>query len=154
MSTALVAVGNPLMGDEGIGIQIIEWFWKHPKMTQTFDCLEISGSLFELIDLVSHYSKIIFVDCAFMGALPGKLRRFQISHIQSLKTSSPFSLHSNDLIDDLQTALTLNANATDSIILYGIEPAYVGPRPSLSPDLFEKIPLYAQTILQDFDQRI
>ena len=73
-SVAVVGVGNPLMGDDGVGIAVIRELARQslPAHVALFDA---GTSLLDILPEVAHCERIILVDCCRAGGEPGTLCR-------------------------------------------------------------------------------
>jgi len=146
---AVVALGNPLMGDEGVGPAILDLLRDDPRLPSSVDLIDTSGFILTALHALKGRRKVVFVDCAFMGETPGALRRFLPSQARSEKSLPGLSLHEGDLLKMLETARSLDATA-EEVVIYGIEPARVGPRQGLSPELCGNLEKYAESVLDEF----
>ena len=151
--TIVIGLGNPLMGDEGIGIVLIE------KLTELADQGKIPGAEniqfhdggvggMNLLHTIAGRKKAILIDCARMGAEPGTIRRFTPDQVQTIKKLAHLSLHEVDILKVIELARQLN-ECPDQIVFFGIEPAEITQRMDLSEPLKAQIDHYMQAILED-----
>lgn len=126
----IIGVGNPLMGDDGLGIVAAERLaaldW--PPGIEVLD--GGTGGL-TLLDLLAGARGVILLDAVAMGAAPGTLRRFTAADLADLPAQAPgLSLHGGGLGEVL--ALARELGSLPSLVLFGVEPASVELRIGLS----------------------
>ena len=146
---AVVALGNPLMSDEGVGPAVLNLLRHDPRRPSSLELIDTGGSILSALHALKGRDKVVFVDCARMGLAPGALRRFLPPEVRSQKSLAGLSLHEGDLLKMLETADTLEANAKE-VVIYGIEPVQMGPGEGLSPELSANLQKYADDILREF----
>ena len=147
---AVVALGNPLMGDEGVGPVILERLRLHSRLSPQVDLLDTSGSIMGALHALKDRRKVVFLDCALMGLKPGDYRRFLPSQVKTGKIMPGLSLHEGDLLRMLETARLLGESA-EEVVIFGIEPARLEPGQGLSDVLTAKMAEYTDEILCEFD---
>ncbi len=69
-SILVMGVGNYLMGDEGIGVQVIQEMIKH-KLPDYVDILDGGTGGFLLLNCFEAYSTVIFIDATMDGKPAG-----------------------------------------------------------------------------------
>ena len=80
---AVVGVGNILMGDEGIGVKVVEELRKErlPEGVELFD----GGTAFHvLVDDLIDFDKLIIVDAVLGGESPGTIYRFEFGELEEM----------------------------------------------------------------------
>ncbi len=146
---AIIALGNPLMGDEGIGVFILERLRRDSRLPLSVDLIDTAGSILTALHSLSHHHKVVFLDCALMGEVPGTIRRFLPGQVKSEKTLPRLSLHEGDLLEMLETAKNLGESA-EEVVIYGIEPEFMSPKIGLSETLAKNLQGYIDGILGEF----
>jgi hydrogenase maturation protease len=149
MNTAVIGLGNPLIGDEGIGVVLIA------KLQELYDCSgidcrDIGTSVFSLIHVLEGKTKAVIVDCALMGKQPGTMERFTPEEVTSVKKFLHFSLHEGDLFGILQVAGSFWHHQPE-IVFFGIEPASLVAGEELSTVLEEKIPMFLELLAKELE---
>ena len=89
--TAVIGVGNILMGDEGIGVRAIQAL-EHESLPKDVTLIDGGTAFPALAGDLTDYSKLIIVDAVNGGASPGTIYRFQLEEIlkgQSQTQSEP-----------------------------------------------------------------
>jgi len=146
----VMGVGNPLMGDDGVGKHIIELLAEHllPPNVK----IENAGLPgWELPAWLEGWSNVILVDAIQMGESPGSWRRLLPEQMRLEMEHDAFSLHQPDLACGLALAEALDI-LPENLILYGIEPAAVNPGETLSAAVRLSLPDVVASILDDLEK--
>jgi hydrogenase maturation protease len=137
----LVGVGTYAMGDDGIGLRIVEEIARRGLATD-FEAVDLSGSGFGLLDCFTADTEgILIVDAVRMGAAPGAHRLFAPDDVESRKVLAGISTHEGDLLQVIELGRSLGCPVPPIRIL-GIEPAVVAPGMELSPVLAARLDAY------------
>ncbi len=127
----IIGLGNPLLGDEGIGVALVralaELYADDPRV----ECLDLGTGGMAILHVLERRRKAVFLDCALMGEAPGTLRRFTPAEVRDCQSSSRCSLHEGNLLEVLALAGELQTLPRD-IAIFGIEPLTLEPGLSLS----------------------
>ena len=146
MGRILVAgVGNPLMSDEGIGVRLVSDLAKLADRFPDVDFADLGTAGPSVVHALAGYHKVIFVDCAFMGEMPGTIRRFTPADVRSKADRRRSSLHQGDLLASIDLAHALG-ECPEEIVIFGIEPETVRPGEALSATLRKRLEGYVRTI--------
>lgn len=149
----VVGVGNLLMGDEGIGIRLLELLQESLPHLPDVDLVDVATSGARLLHAVAGRRKAIIVDCAFQGTAPGTLSRSNPEALRSIKELSGLSLHEGDVLEALHLSRVLGECPAE-VIVFGIQPARVAPGQDLSPELARQLPLYLDAILAEISRPV
>ena len=151
-SIIVIGLGNPLMGDEGIGVAIIE------KMAQLASEGKLPGEDIEyhdggtggmnLLHKIAGRKKAVIIDCALMGELPGTIRRFTPEQVQTVKKLAHLSLHEVDILKVIELSRQLG-ECPDEVVFFGIEPQAIEEKMHLSKVLQERIDSYIREIARE-----
>lgn len=144
----VIGLGNPLMGDEGIGIRLVAELAALAEHFPDTEFLDLGTSGMAVVHALAGRRKAILLDCAFMREAPGTLRRFAPEEVRSGKIERSFTMHEGDLLQFLELARVLG-DAPDDIVLFGIEPEGVSPGEGLSATLAARVGEYAEAILAE-----
>ena len=122
--TVVLGLGNPIMSDEGIGPAIIQQFMDKVEDYAHIEFMDVGTGGFSLLYHLEGVDKVVFVDCALMGEVPGTIRRFTCDQVQTVKKLSHFSLHEGDLLTLIEKARELG-QCPEEIVIFGIEPELI-----------------------------
>ncbi len=142
-------LGNPLAGDEGIGIVLIEKLsalaGEGKLPSDGVEYLDAGTGGMKLLHKLQGRRKLILIDCARMGKRPGTIRRFTPADVKSVKQLAGQSLHEMDILKLLDLAGQLD-NRPGEVVIFGIEPASIEYGQGISAVLCARIDEYIKTI--------
>ena len=144
--TIVLGLGNPLMGDEGIGVRIVEEL----RLTcgndfPQVDFLDAGTGGMSILHLIAGRKKAILIDCALMGEQPGTIRRFTPDQVRSQKILAHQSLHEADILNIIDLSRQLG-ECPEEVVFFGIEPESITERIGLSPCLEQNIRNYTDAL--------
>ncbi len=143
--TIVLGLGNPLMGDEGIGIKLIEMLQSASGDFPEADFVDAGTGGMSLLHLIAGRKKAVIIDCCIMGETPGTIKKFTPDQVKTVKQLTHLSLHEVDIIKVIDLARQLG-DCPEEIIFFGIEPAAVTQQMELSEILTDRLPQYTETI--------
>ena len=143
----ILGLGNPLLGDEGIGVRVVEEL-KGRELPDGVAIVEGGTAGLGLIGLMEGYQRVIIVDAADMGRSPGCVVRFTPLEAQFKTAEAPLSLHQIGLGEMLALAGALEV-APAELVIIGVQPSQVEMGAGLSPEVEGAIPQIIRTILDE-----
>jgi hydrogenase maturation protease len=146
----VLALGNPLRGDDGIGIAVINALEADPRLPPGVDLIDGGTPGVDTSLLLQGYHRAIIVDAAEMGLLPGTWAQFALNNNDLLKPNDAdqlISAHSAGLVEALELGYTLGILPND-ITIFGIQPSTIGWSSGLSNPVQEAIPAVCSAILE------
>jgi hydrogenase maturation protease len=114
----VVGIGNPLRGDDGIGIAVAEAL--RERVPAGVDVRRDSGDVARLVDLWRDARAVILVDAASAGSVPGTIHRFDASDARLPESVLSCSTHTFGVGEAIELARALG-QLPDRVIVYGIE---------------------------------
>ena len=141
----VLGLGNPLMGDEGVGVALVQSLGLAGAAHPAVDFVDAGTGGLAIVHQLDGRTKAVFVDCAFMGQAPGTIRRFMPNQVASVKGLSGLSAHEGDLLRILEMARSLGQCPAE-VVFFGIEPEKVEPGTGLSECLKGRWPEYLKLI--------
>lgn len=137
-STLILGLGNTLLSDEAVGIQVIRRLEQAGGLPDVV--LLDGGTLsFTLAGPIADSPRLIVVDATIMGSPPGTLRVFEDAEMDKRLSGKGRSVHEVSLMDLLDIA-----RLTDTLphprALVGIEPEKVAWGDCLSPKVSAAVP--------------
>jgi len=147
----VLGLGNPLMGDEGIGVYLVEQLRRSAGEHPSVDFVDAGTGGLSMLHYIEDRRKAIIIDCVFMDEEPGVIRRFTPEEVRSRKVLAHQSLHEADLMRILEMARQLG-QAPEQVILFGIQPERVEFGCGLSPTLTHKAHEYIALILHELQE--
>jgi hydrogenase maturation protease len=170
--TAVVGVGNILMGDEGVGVRVVQALEKGPlpEGVVLFD----GGTAFQaLMGELARFSKLVIVDAVDGGEPPGTIYRLGLDQILPgtgangsspergpMRYLGPLSLHDLGVIEALMlerlahhVSPTPRVSDETQIVVIGIQPARIEPSMELSAPLVRHLPALLQAVRDELGER-
>ena len=135
--TVVIGLGNPLMGDDGIGLALLA------RLTDGWDvepaAMLVDGGTWgmNLLPTIEDAGRLILLDAINVGAAPGtvvELARHQIPRFLATKISP----HQVDLRDVLAVA-ELRRTLPEDTIAIGLQPAVVALSEMLTPVVRDRV---------------
>ncbi|HEU4565613.1 MAG TPA: HyaD/HybD family hydrogenase maturation endopeptidase, partial [Gemmatimonadaceae bacterium] len=146
---AVIGLGNPLMGDDGLGLAMLERLldgWEVPDEVQLVD----GGTWgMRLLPLIEDAERLLLLDAINLGLEPGTaivLGREEIPRYLSVKLSP----HQVDLRDTLAAA-ELRDTLPPEIVAIGLQPERVEMSVALSPVLERRLDDLMATVVRQLE---
>lgn len=148
--TLIVGLGNPLRGDDGVGIRVVELLAAR-ELPVGVEVVDGGTQGLELVNLIEGWQRVILVDAANLGLAQGQFRRFSLDETRLLDVHEPMSIHAAGLRDALLLAQALGV-LPGEVIIYGVQPAKLDWETELSPQVEAAIPEITNCILDELEQ--
>jgi len=159
MKTLVIGLGNPILGDDGVGWRVIEKLSAQcgvplGKESQTlnvkrltFDCASLGG--LSLMERLVGYQRAIIIDSMETGQSPaGSVRVYKLEELPNPSAGHSASAHDTSLITALDTAKAMGLPIPESVEIVAIEAKNVYDfSEELSPAVAEAVPLAAQAVI-------
>ena len=146
----VAGLGNPLMGDEGIGNYLITKLEGLSKRWPLVEFIDVGTGGMSLLHIIAGWPKVIFIDCAFMRCPPGAMKRFTPDQVQSEKPLAHQSLHEADILKVIELSAQLQ-QSNQEVVFFGIEPEKVELKQELSKTLSAKTADYIESICREIE---
>lgn len=150
LRTLVLGLGNPLMGDDGLGLAVLERLatrWVVPPEVQLLD--GGTGGL-QLLPPIEDADRVILLDVIEAGEEPGRLvvlERDQLPRFFAQKLSP----HEIALRDVLALA-ELRGRLPADVVAIGLQPGAVTMGPGLSPEVEAGVPVMLDAVLARLEQ--
>jgi hydrogenase maturation protease len=148
----VLGLGNPLIGDEGVGVVLVQEFMQVEADYPSVDFVDAGTGGLAILHQMDGRVKAILVDCAFMGEAPGMIRRFTLDQVASVKPLLGLSMHEGDLVRIVEMARTLG-QCPREVVFFGIEPQAVAPGSTFSEPLRQGWTEYKRKISAELTSR-
>jgi hydrogenase maturation protease len=143
MAKFVVGIGNMLSRDEGVGCHVVQALeGSSLPDVQIID----AGTCADALPLIEDADKLVIVDAAKGGGMPGQIYRFHLEDI-SLEQKPLLSLHDMSLLDSL-VLMKIWHDVGEAVII-GVEPKELGWGLELSPEVEEKMPQIIDAVLSE-----
>ena len=142
--TLILGIGNYLMGDEGVGVQLIQEMAKK-DLPENIDILDGGTGGFLLLNCFEAYGRIIFVDATMDGKEEGSISLIKPKFAADFPTA--LSVHDVGLKDMIESVYLMDSKP--EMYLFTISIKEMKPMTlELSPRLKKAIPETIEQILE------
>jgi len=124
-STIVIGLGNPILGDDGIGWRIAERVQElvadqPPYAHVVVECLSLGG--LSLMEHLVGYERAILIDAiSLRRAEPGTLYRFELNELPDLSAGHLTAAHDTSLQTALDVGRAMGATLPTEIQVIGVE---------------------------------
>lgn len=146
----LLGLGNILLGDEGVGVRVIQQIQSQFEETPEMEIVDGGTSGIELLPHLRKDGVLVIVDAVAPHDAAGKIIRLEDEEVPSF-LDAKLSPHQIGLPDLLATASLLDQTPR-KVIFIGIEPYTVETGVELSPLMREKLPLLQEMALKELER--
>ena len=120
MKTIVIGLGNPILGDDGVGWRVAEEVHNllDPALHIDVDYLSLGG-----INLMEHligYERVILIDAFFSDEEPGSINVSKLQEIPNYSAFHTTSTHDTSLQNALKLGKDLGADLPEDVIVVGI----------------------------------
>jgi len=140
----VIGVGNVLVGDDGVGIAVVELL-RSGSLPKNVSIIDMGTGGLGLIHALAKLDVAIIVDAVDFGGCPGETRCFSPGDVRSLKESTGLSTHECDLLNAIELSKELG-ELPETILIFAIQPAKMGSGTGLSPLLKSRLPEFAKEV--------
>ena len=137
MRILVLGIGNLLLGDEAIGVRIVEQLEQRYLLPPHVEVLDGGTSGMDLLDVMANRDHLIVADAVLTGDAPGSVVVLQDDEIPAL-FSQKVSPHQLGLADVLM-ALRLTGEFPRRLTLIGVVPKSLEPGIGLTPVVTQAI---------------
>lgn len=141
----VIAVGNDLYGDDGVGNAVLNALKQIPEMKD----VELIDGATDALGLIDHFSganHVIIVDAAQMGEEPGTVKVFSKEEVKLKIKMDHLSVHGISLAETFDIAQVVDS-LPKKITIIGIEPKNIGISQNLSDVVTQSIPEVVSNII-------
>ena len=141
----IIAVGNDLYGDDGIGHAVLEELTKIPEMHE----IELIDGATDALGLIDHFENtdhIILIDAAQMGEKPGTVKIFTKDEVKLKIKMDHLTVHGISLAETFNIAKAVG-KLPEKVTIIGIEPKNMGISKKLSDTATQSIPTIISHII-------
>lgn len=158
MKTLVIGLGNPILGDDGVGWEVAEEVKQKLPLTSSPSPHQEVGSIevdtaalggLSLMERMLGYDRVVLVDSMETGQNPvGSVQVFPLASLPDPMAGHSASAHDTSLITALKTAESLGASIPKKVDVVAIEAQNVYDfSEELSPPVAAAVPFAAQAIL-------
>ncbi|MDQ7065836.1 MAG: hydrogenase maturation protease [candidate division KSB1 bacterium] len=141
----ILGIGNILMGDEGVGCQVVQHIQSRP-LPEGIECLDGGTGGFHLLDAMQQADHILLVDATVDGRPPGSVLKLR----PQFSSDYPRTLTAHDIgLKDMLDAFHL-LGRTPRVTLFAVSIKPLGEMSTeLSPEISSQISHIAEAVLKE-----
>jgi len=140
MNTLVLGLGNTLLGDEGIGVHIIQSLQKEYADLNGVSFLDGGTLSFTLAGYIEETDNLIIIDAAQLNSLAGDIAVYEGEQMdQFVSSNRNKSVHEVN-INDILALAHLTGHLPERRALIGIQPQLIDWADSLSEPVANAIP--------------
>jgi len=149
MKTIVIGLGNPILGDDGVGWRVAEEVHQQldPDLHVDLDYLSLGG-----ISLMEHlvgYERVILIDAFFSDEEPGSIKVSKLDDIPNYSAFHITSVHDTSLQNAMKLGRELGADLPEDVLVVGISTKQVYDFcEELSPPVADAIPKAAEIVVE------
>lgn len=158
MKTLIIGLGNPILGDDGVGWVVAEQVRAvlddpqspiHNRQSMEVDCASLGG--LSLMERLTGSERVILIDSIFTGQKEvGTVSQFTLSDIPDLTAGHSASAHDTSLRNALNVGRSMQIELPEdgNVIIVAIEAEKVYDfSQQLSPAVAKAVPIALKTVL-------
>ena len=147
----ILGLGNPLVGDDGIGWRVAELLAQDPRLPPDTEAICAGTDLLRWSDEMEGRSRVILIDAILVDGRPGEIEKFddEFSELEH-RQWNVHHLSAPQAIGLLQTALP--ALCKVRFTLLGVTVESLDVRKDLSLTLSERLPEIVDLVLRSLDE--
>lgn len=156
MKTLVVGLGNPILGDDGVGWKVAEEVraqLSEAGLDVDVECLSLGG-----ISLMEHligYSRVILVDSFALDEPIGSILILKLDDLPNYSAYHTTSPHDTSLQTAIALGKTMGARLPDDVMVVGIATKRIHEfSEELSPPVSEAVPLAGKFVMDLIKEKI
>ena len=148
--TVVIGVGNPLMGDDGLGIAVLAELQERWSFEPPLELLDGGTWGMNLLPHVERARRLLIIDAITNDAVPGSLVVLEKADIPRF-LARKLSPHQIDVKEVLALA-ELRGTLPEEVVAIGLEPESVEMRAALSPVLASGMATVVEAVVERLSQ--
>lgn len=144
----VVGLGNPILGDDGVGWRVAEEVKKQlpPDSPVDVDCLSLGG--LSLMERLVGYERAILIDAFALDEPIGSILVLKLSDLPNYSAFHTTSTHDTSLQNAIELGKSMGAQLPDDVTVVGIATKHVYDfSEALSPPVAEAVPQAVKFVL-------
>jgi hydrogenase maturation protease len=154
MKTLVIGLGNPILGDDGVGWKVAEAV-KRELAAQSLilqssidvDCFALGG--LSLMERLVGYDRAILIDAVAAHQPVGAVSRCRLEDLPEHRSLHTASAHDTSLQNALRLGRQMGAHLPETVIVVGVEAEQLYDfSETLTPSVEAAVPQAAQVVLE------
>jgi len=147
MRVAVIGLGNPLRGDDGVGPRVVAEL-RRRGLPEGVEAVDGGTGGLDLLRVLEGWDRAVVVDAADVAREPGQFVRFTPDEARLMESPDRFSFHHAGLAEVLALARALE-RPLPPLVVFGVQPEWIGWGEGLSPAVEKAIPGLVEAVLQE-----
>ncbi len=152
--TLVIGLGNPILGDDGLGWQVAEavrtWLAADGAAladTVEVDCAALGG--LSLMERMVGYDRAVVIDAVTMEQPPGTVLRFELEELPDFSAHNAASAHDTSLQNALRLGRQMGAHLPTRVTVIGVQAEQLYEfSEALTPAVAAAVPVAAQRVIE------
>jgi hydrogenase maturation protease len=142
LKTLIVGLGNPILGDDGIGWRVAQRLYDAGNLPPGVDVIFLAVGGISLMESLVGYERAIIIDAITTHQVPvGTVRSFLLEDLANPAAGHLSSVHDTSLQNAMQIGRDLELQLPDEIVVISIEAKKIYDfSEELSPEVSSAIP--------------
>ncbi|MBI3987502.1 MAG: hydrogenase maturation protease [Lentisphaerae bacterium] len=120
MKTIVVGMGNPVLTDDGVGMEVARQVRQAGNSDSDAEVVELCAGGLRIMEAVAGYDRAILVDAMTTGNwVPGTVRRLRMEEARLTRNGS--CIHDTGLVEALEIGRLAGVRVPDDVRIVGIE---------------------------------
>jgi hydrogenase maturation protease len=148
MKTLIAGLGNPILGDDGVGWKVVDELQKLLPEDAPFDLLRLSVGGISLMEHLIGYDHAVLIDAFAAGEETGSILVLKLDELQNYSAYHIASVHDTSLQNAIELGRVMGAPLPDDVTIVGISTRSVFEfSEDLSPAAAASVPYAARIVL-------
>lgn len=154
-TTLIIGLGNPILGDDGVGWHVVEEVEKHlnglkndPEREYEFEYLSLGG--LSLMERMNGYQDVVVVDSITTGQRPyGSIYSLRLSSLPNLSAGHTTAAHDASLAEALEVGRKMGLQLPEDVWVVAVEAKIVYDfSEELSEPIAAAVPLATGVVME------
>jgi len=166
MKTIIIGLGNPILGDDGVGWRVAEEVARQLRLSYPsplpsgegaggegdieVDCVALGG--LSMMERLTGYDFVVIIDAFYTGSAPvGTVSQFLLTDLPDLSSGHTTAVHDTSLHNALNIGrgMDIPLPADENVHIVAVEAANIYDfSESLSPEVEAAVPLAVEKVLE------
>jgi hydrogenase maturation protease len=152
MKTLVIGLGNPILGDDGVGWRVVEEIARKTADRNDVEVDTVSLGGLSLMERITGYARVILVDSFFTRKKPiGTVSLFPLTELPELSSGHTTAIHDTSLHNALNVGRSMDISLPrdEDVLIVAIEAENVYDFSEiLSPQVEAAVPQAVAAVLQ------
>lgn len=148
--TVVIGLGNPLMGDDGVGLAALERLQDNWQLDDDVTLVDGATWGLSLLPVIEDAARLVLVDAIAAHAPPGELVELTRERLPIYLTRK-LSPHQVDMRDALAVA-ELRGRLPNDIVAIGVQPAAIELGTELSPVVARRLDALVRAVISQLER--